>query len=124
MSAPHRLRKEIPIKALRFLFWPDRDGTDNIVACCLDIGIITSGTTLAEAEVNLRHVVFTMIEHCFKTEYFLGLCLQAEPKHWDAFHAELPYRLKKEMITHRFGDDIPFENKTAKIQLYSIALDE
>lgn len=75
-TSEHRI-----LNALHYLF-THRD--DKIVAHCLDLDLVTTGTTIEKAEERLNAVVLAQFASCYTTGNFAQLNFQAPAKYWDA----------------------------------------
>lgn len=70
------------LTALHYLFSHTRDG--KVVAHCLDLDLVTSGSDLNAAEASLNAIVLAQIASCFTSGNYAQLRVRAPNKYWDA----------------------------------------
>lgn len=56
------------------------------LAHCLDMDIVSQGTTSAEAVSSLKELIVTQIEYCLENEMLDTLFRQAPKGYWDMFY--------------------------------------
>jgi hypothetical protein len=82
-------QSETILTALHYLF-SHCDG--RVVAHCLDLDLVTSGSDIEKAEDRLNSVVLAQIALCFTAGNFGQLRFKAPPQYWNALSdaRELP----------------------------------
>lgn len=103
------------LTALHYLFTHTREG--KVVAHCLDLDIVTSGTDIDKAEERLNALVLAQISSCYTAGNFAQLRFQAPNSYWQAL-SEAKDLSKKHLEVEVPPIVLPVQRSVVSLQVY------
>jgi hypothetical protein len=103
------------LTALHYLFTHTHE--EKVVAHCLDLDLVVSGTDIDKAEERLNAVVLAQISSCFTAGNFAQLRFKAPNSYWEAL-SEAKDLSKKHLEVEVPPIVLPVERSVVSLQVY------